>query len=565
MTVTRPDRIGSTPALSEFEHLVFDLSTRFIRMPPEEISAGIEDALEIVGRFAEVDLAYIFLRLENQQKVDLAYLWQRESVSSTREPTRGLSLRNVPWLARQIMTGQVVNVPDVGMLPPEASADRAFLEDRGVRATLAVPLTAGGEVLGALGFELLDRANRWSEPDAALLKLTGEVIANALTRKLGDEAIRRTREFNRVLIDAFPDLTMRVREDGLVLDFNAAPGFRMYVSPEEAIGKTLSEILPPSVASQAMISIRRSLATRTPQTVETEMPFPEGIRHMEVRHIPVGDREILSIIRDVTERHQTEQFLRQTQRLESVGVLAGGVAHDFNNLLTGIIGQNELALAKLDPDSPVRGHLKKAVAASLRAAGLVRQLLAYAGKTQFRMESVDLNHLISSSRELLESAFPGGGRLELDLAAGLKPIAGDRSEIQQVLMNLVMNAAEALEGRAGRIDVRTFACREGETSAESLFVGNRPPSAAGCVVLEVIDQGQGMDEATLSRIFDPFYSTRSLGRGLGLSAALGIIHAHAGGLQVESAPGEGSRFRVFLPVADLPDDSAPPVQERSPG
>lgn len=246
------------------------------------------------------------------------------------------------------------------------------------------------------------------------------------------------------------------------------------------------------------------------------------------------------------------------RRLERIGLLAGGIAHDFNNLLTGILGQASLALAVLPKDSPARAPIHKAAGAAGRAADLTRQLLAYAGKGQYHIVDVDLNGLIIENIGLQEAALPRQVRLKLDLDPELPSVHADRGQMQQVLMNLVSNAAEAIGSGPGHVWVRTSVRHISpdmldEDEARRLLAGDY-------VCLEVEDDGSGMTPDTLAHIFDPFFSTKGSGRGLGLSATRGIVRAHKGGMLVATAPGEGTRFQVLFPVAEIgPRQPAPAV------
>ena len=237
------------------------------------------------------------------------------------------------------------------------------------------------------------------------------------------------------------------------------------------------------------------------------------------------------IASDVTERRRLEEQFRESQKFETIGTLAAGVAHDFNNLLTGILGNASLILGELPPASPFRDRLDDIVHSSQRAADLTRQLLAYSGKARHYMQRTELSGMVEGFRGLIESAVPKQVKLSVNLAAGLPPIDADASHVEQIVLNLVSNAAEAIGENAGEIRVET---RLGED---------------GAAVLEVRDTGSGMDAETKSRIFDPFFTTKFTGRGLGLAAVAGIVRAHKAAIEATSAPGQGSTFRVSFPAA----------------
>ena len=222
------------------------------------------------------------------------------------------------------------------------------------------------------------------------------------------------------------------------------------------------------------------------------------------------------------------------------------MAHDFNNLLAAILGHASLALKQLPEGSPARRHVEKAASAVERAADLTRQMLAYSGRGHFVVRPTDVNALVRENLPLLEVAVPKSVRLEARLFPGLPPVDADVGQIQQVLMNLVINGAEAIGERGGAVTVAT-GTREVAASDESLWRASGQPLAPGrYVLLEVRDDGPGMDADTVDRIFEPFFTTKFTGRGLGLAAVLGVVRGHRGALSVESAPGRGTVFRILF-------------------
>jgi PAS domain S-box-containing protein len=260
------------------------------------------------------------------------------------------------------------------------------------------------------------------------------------------------------------------------------------------------------------------------------------------------------------QRLQMERQMQQTQKLESLGVLAGGIAHDFNNLLTIILGNASLALDELSSMSPARDSLRAIEKTALRAAELCRQMLAYSGQGRFVIETLQLDELISEMVSLFKASLSKKASLNLNLANTLPSLRGDPSQIRQVVMNLVINAAEALGDRSGVVTVSTgvMECRPDDLTGAY----REERLAQGVYIwLEVSDTGCGMDPEIRRRIFEPFFTTKFMGRGLGLSAVLGIVRGHQGALQVTSALGRGTTFKVLFPAAPpVGPQSIPPAR-----
>jgi CheY-like chemotaxis protein len=247
--------------------------------------------------------------------------------------------------------------------------------------------------------------------------------------------------------------------------------------------------------------------------------------------------------------------LRELQKLDSIRVLAGGIAHDFNNLLTGVLGSASLIQETLEPNHPASELLTGIIQTSEQLAHLTRQMLAYAGKGRFVLEAVDLSAMVREMRELLRPSIPNEVTLHLDLGKDLPAVEADRSQVQQLLMNLVINAGEAIGNHDGLITVRTRS-----RTVNDRYIRTHPETAdlspGEYVVLEVRDTGCGMDADTKARIFDPFFSTKFSGRGLGLAAVAGIVRGHKGAIIVSSHPGKGTILDVLLPAMARPAISA---------
>src|SRR5713101_2785134 len=275
---------------------------------------------------------------------------------------------------------------------------------------------------------------------------------------------------------------------------------------------------------------------------------------------------VLSAIVDITERKRAEEErkrredqMQHAQKLESLGVLAGGIAHDFNNLLVSILGNAGLALMELAPESPARPTIQSIEAAALRSAELTKQLLAYSGKGRFLIQPLNLSRLVEEMAHLLKMSISKKSVFRTRLARDLPAIEADAAQIQQVVMNLIINASEALGDNVGDIVVSTGVIDADRAYLSEVFLDEQLPEGR-YVYLEVSDTGCGMNKETRSRIFDPFFTTKFTGRGLGLAAVLGIVRSHNGAIRLYSEPGHGTAFRVLFPSSE----QAVPALEPSP-
>ncbi len=277
-------------------------------------------------------------------------------------------------------------------------------------------------------------------------------------------------------------------------------------------------------------------------------------RWIEWRSKPYGDL-IYAAARDITDRRMAEEErlnyerqIQQAQKLESLGVLAGGIAHDFNNLLTAILGNIDLALVDLSPASPAREDILAAEKATHRAAELAKQMLAYSGKGCFVIQTLDLRELVKEMTHMLQVSISKKAVFRLHFAENLPPVQADATQLRQVVMNLVINASEAIEERSGVIALSVGAHEYTKEELASFWTSEDLPGGL-YVYLEVADTGCGISQEQRERIFDPFYTTKFTGRGLGLAAVMGIVRSHRGAIHVTSQPGKGTTFRVLFPAS----------------
>jgi two-component system cell cycle sensor histidine kinase/response regulator CckA len=377
-------------------------------------------------------------------------------------------------------------------------------------------------------------------------------VRDVTARERTHELLRESETRLRHILEAAFDIVITSR-NGVIVDVGGQIEKYFGRRREEVLGHPILDFVAPA----ARVQVAKVIAEQQVGPYETQVlgahgeTIPVSVHGVEstLNGEPVrvaAMRDLRESRRQEAERRRFEQQVERAQRLDSLGVLAGGIAHDFNNLLVGVLGGAELLLRRLEAPAD-RAVAETIRVAGQRAASLTRQMLTYAGRRDLSVrEPVDLAALCHELRDLLDATLSKKARVELALEAGCI-VLGDRATLMQVLMNLLTNASDALENHAGTIHVSTQCVRDPDPRWQHAL--GVPVEAGAFVQVLVRDSGAGMDEATQRRIFEPFFSTKPLGHGLGLASCLGIITAHRGAILVESELGGGSSFAVLLPAA----------------
>lgn len=368
-----------------------------------------------------------------------------------------------------------------------------------------------------------------------------------------------------------------VDSSGDAIGMSTAEGHHFYQNRAftELFGYTVEEFRendPPSLIYADSAVGREVFATimaGEPWPGEVEMKSKDGRRFpvlLRADAIKNTAGEIIGLVgvhTDITdlkkaekERLAFEAGIREAQKLESLGILAGGIAHDFNNILTAILGNADLALMEMTAEMPARNHVADIKNAAKRAADLTNQMLAYSGKGQFVIENVDLSSMVDEMGHMLEVCISGTVAMEYDLAEDLPPVRADPTQLRQVVMNLITNASEAVGKSRGVVSIST-ATVDADRDYLKRTIPNEKIPEGRYVTIEVRDTGCGMDAETRDKVFDPFYSTKFTGRGLGMAAVMGIVRGHKGAIGIDSEKGAGTTVMVLLPAAE----ATPPAEE----
>ena len=377
-------------------------------------------------------------------------------------------------------------------------------------------------------------------------------------RKASEAVLLAKKDWERTF-DAVPDLIAIVDADHIIMRVNKTMADYCGSTSDKLVGRKCCELVHGPNVPSAGCPVAAMMSDGCGHAAEVD---GKGLGvFFDVTVSPLYDEEnrltsFVHVMRDISARKRAEEErkifeaqFQQTQKLESLGVLAGGIAHDFNNILTIIMGHCYIVKEEFDSGMSDKEHVEKIEAAASRAANLCRQMLAYAGNSPLLSERINLWLLVDEIVKMLRSAIKKNVAIQLDLKRDVPEIFGDNAQIQQIIMNLVINAAEAIGNNNGAVKVAIRRTPVYADQSETDFLGNViMPGEYAC--LEVSDDGCGMDEDVKHRIFEPFYTTKFTGRGLGMSVILGIINSHKGALQFDSSPGCGTTFRVYFPVPD---------------
>ena len=390
-------------------------------------------------------------------------------------------------------------------------------------------------------------------------------IRDISARKEVEKALRTSEEkFSRVFKLSPDAITLNRLEDGVYLDINQGFTDILGWTAEEVIGHSS---LPGDLEIWCYKEDRDRLLARLRQTGEVtgfESTFrckdgSTAIGLMSARIIEINgelcnlavSRDISAWVRSQQEQKKLEEQMLQLQKLESLGVLAGGIAHDFNNILMAVIGHCDLAQRHLPVESPTMENLRQIKSAASKAADLSNQMLAYSGKGKFVIEPLNLSHLVKEMEHILAVSISKKAIIRYELAPHLPSVEADATQLRQIIMNLVINASDAIGDQSGVIAVTTGVMDCDRNYLRETWLDEQLTEGR-YVFIEVADTGSGIEPEVIDRIFEPFFSTKFTGRGLGMAAVLGIVRGHKGAIKVYSEVNKGSTFKVLLPASSTP-------------
>ena len=542
----------------KFQRLITTISSQFINLYPAQIDDEIDHTLQQIAVFADADRSYVIQFSDDQKTVSCTHEWCADQIEPAIERLQNAPIDAFPWILKKHLRGEMVLIPRVSDLPHEAIKEKQEFEKQGIQSLLVVPMICSNKVMGLIGLDSVKEEKMWAGDTNSLLKIIGQVFANALENKKTRQALQQSEERLRIVFETFPDpVTIIQAEDGRCIDVNSAFTRVTGWTYDEVVGKTAADLdiwhdpqerekLTTGIAEHGKVENLEAQFRLKDGRLITALMSATLIILRNKPHILTITRDISELKAAQQERKQLRTRLIQAQKMEAIGTLAGGIAHDFNNILGAIIGYAEMALYDTQKGSMEHYNIEQVLKAGHRAKDLVKQILAFSRKSEQDKKIIFLTPIIKEVLKLLRASLPTTIEIKQNIEPNPDAIFADPTQIHQVMMNLCTNSAHAMGDKGGILEVNLQ-----NVNLNIRAAAQYPELNPGLYVkLNISDTGCGMDSATMQRIFDPYFTTKEQdkGTGMGLAVVHGIVKGHGGGIHVESAAGEGTRFDILFPV-----------------
>ncbi len=527
------------------------------------IDSFLEKILLVLSESMDVSRIYIFRHNHLTDTMSNTHEWSAPGVSREKNNLQDVSLKTLTGVAEELRSGRVINQRDTGKMPCLNLLET--LRRQTVKSILWLPIFVEKRYWGFIGFDECRRFRNWQDVDIFNLKTVLRIISVGLSHRQNQATLRTERDFISTLVQNLPAFFMAINPDGTTMLMNDALLEALDYSEAQVENRDyISSFVPVSDRQTLQERFERLAENALSGTAIDRLLSRQGkILTVEWREKPAFDEEgqlafIFRVGIDITGKIQLEERLRRAQHMEAIGTLSGGIAHDLNNILTPIIIHTELASTKVANRTDVQSHLSKVLTATRRAKNLVIQILAFSRQDEQIKKPFQLNPIIKESLKLLRATLPSTIEIRHKLPSDTKKIFGDPTQIHQVFMNLCTNAKQVMAKSGGILTIELSEI-DVEQKPDS---GSHGLAGSSRIKLAVSDTGPGIDEGEIRHIFEPCYATENQGEGSGLGLAMvhGIITSHGGSVTVESKPGRGTTFSVYLPV-DLSEEPSEPKTE----
>jgi len=542
----------------EFERLITNLSQKFIRIDLKNIDKGINRILKNIAEYIDTDYCLIKIFRMDYKSIKATYSWSRKRKKRYIKNNKDTSFENIPWIIEKIKKHKTVNIRKLSELPLEAQTDLKTFSANGIQSLIYTPLIYTKSVVGFLGFESSRNSKICSEQFNLLLKIVADMIVNALERKKSYDLLIKSEQKYRTLFEESQDAVFISTPAGELLEINSA-GVELfgYTSKEELLKVNIAKdlYLSSEEREKYMIELNQNGLVRNYESIFKKKNGDKIIINETTTLVTDEKSNSLyhGILRNVTEQAGLQQQLMQSQKMESIGMLAGGIAHDFNNILTAINGYAEILSLKMKENDPLKKDVQGIINGGQRAINLTRQLLAFSRKQHIKPKVIDIDLIITELDKMLRRLIGEDIDLVTTLLPNTKRIKADPSQIEQILINLTVNARDAINQRTSRAAEKKITIETGEEYLDKDYIKSHPGFKEGDYsVVSISDTGIGIKDEIKEKIFEPFYTTKKVGEGtgLGLSTVYGIVKQNNGFIYVYSEPDKGTTFKIYWPQAD---------------
>lgn len=538
-------------------YLLLDIASEFIDVNPGDIENAIKVNLKDIVNYNQVDRAYIYLFSSDKKQIDLKYYHNNPDIKEKIEMHDQVDGRDFETLIEPLKNKQLVKIKSKESLPQSAYTVKSIMDVEKTQSMILAPLINANEVVGFVGFDSVSEEREWSAEDEIFIQGVTAIFTHVLNRIKSEEHSVSVEKKLKTLFDKIKDTIFVASTEGRILEINH--------SGVKLLGYEFAEELKDiDVAKDLFINpadwekYKNTMQSKGfVKDYEASLKCKDGTQinvlvtttNLKDEHGNIVAYE--GIIRDVTERRKLEHQLFQSQKMESIGMLAGGIAHDFNNILTAILGYSDMILLKITENSPIYKEATAIHTSSKRAENLVKQLLGFSRKQMMSPKVVNINEIISELYKMLTRLISADIELRILTSNRLRYVLADPTQIQQILVNLVVNAGHAIKHPDNKNTKKIISVSTDNVYLDKEFIKQNPGAEEGkYVMFSVKDTGVGMTQDVQVRIFEPFFTTKSedRGTGLGLSTVYGIVKQNNGSIFVDSTPGKGTEFKIYWPV-----------------
>lgn len=530
---------------------------RFVQVIPGVIDQTLLDSLEKIQIFTAADRAYIYMFKQQNKQLKLKYLFNVPGSDEKIAQHDRVDGADFTWMMRSLNDHKPLIIESVSSLPARASTLKLIMDVENTKSMILVPLISQNILTGVIGLDAINEERSWSDDVTHLLMKSAEIFMCVLDQKTVVKGESKPNSNLNALFQGIEDVIYISTPEGKLVEINPT-GLKLfgYDSEWEMMKIQINQDLFYDPTEHKRYTKLLEEQGRIKE-YKLALKHKDGTKiNVEVTSTVIrnANGKIIAyagIMRDVTKKHVLEQQFFQSQKMESIGLLAGGIAHDFNNILTAIMGYADLLTMKLGETHPLYRIASNILKSGTRAENLVRQLLGFSRKQIIKPRAIDINKEIGDLNKMLTRLIQEDIQFELNLDDGLKNIKADPVQIQQILVNLVVNAGYAIREQSGKKTDKFIRIATSEVNLTKEFENRHPGSRSGnYLLITVEDSGIGMDEDIRQKIFEPFFSTKGEGKGtgLGLATVYGIVKQNNAFIYVDSTPGKGSVFKIYWPV-----------------